>query len=56
MTGEVAQSIYGLGGMRLVFPDTWNGYALWQITAVFSGARAIMNLLSIQRVHYGEGY
>ncbi len=53
-SAEGAQSIGGFGAMGSMFPDTWNWYAFWQITAFFSVALAIMNLLPIPALDGGH--
>ncbi len=53
-SSEGAQSIGGFGAMGSMFPDTWNWYAFWQITAFFSVALAIMNLLPIPALDGGH--
>lgn len=44
---EGAQSVGGFGAMGSMFPDRWDWYAFWQITAFFSLALAFMNVLPI---------
>lgn len=44
---EGAQSIGGFGTLGSLFPDSWNWYTFWQITAFLSVILAFMNIIPI---------
>lgn len=44
---EGAQSVGGFGTLGSLFPDTWNWYSFWQITAFLSVILAFMNIIPI---------
>lgn len=46
-TKEGAQSVGGFGAMGSMFPDRWDWFSFWQITAFISLALAFMNVLPI---------
>jgi len=51
---EGAQSLGGFGAIGGMFPDTWNWYAFWQITAFLSVALAFMNIIPIPGLDGGH--
>lgn len=51
---EGAQSLGGFGALGNMFPDQWNWYAFWQITAFLSVALAFMNILPIPGLDGGH--
>jgi len=53
-TKEGAQSLGGFGTMGSIFPETWNWYAFWAMTAFFSVALAFMNILPIPGLDGGH--
>ncbi|MBP2691295.1 MAG: site-2 protease family protein, partial [Muribaculaceae bacterium] len=44
---EGAQSLGGFGTLGSLFPDSWNWYTFWQITAFLSVILAFMNIIPI---------
>lgn len=44
---EGAQSVGGFGTLGSLFPDSWNWYTFWQITAFLSVILAFMNIIPI---------
>lgn len=53
-TKEGAQSLGGFGTMGSIFPEHWNWYAFWAMTAFFSVALAFMNILPIPGLDGGH--
>lgn len=53
-TKEGAQSIGGFGAIGGMFPDRWNWYSFWQITAFLSVALAFMNIIPIPGLDGGH--
>lgn len=53
-TKEGAQSLGGFGAIGSIFPDTWNWYAFWNITALISVILAFMNILPIPALDGGH--
>ena len=53
-TKEGAKSLGGFATMGSIFPDTWNWYAFWSLTAFFSLALAFMNILPIPALDGGH--
>lgn len=53
-TKEGAQSLGGLGAIGDMFPDQWNWYQFWVITAFISVALAFMNILPIPALDGGH--
>lgn len=53
-TKEGAQSIGGFGAIGNMFPDKWNWYSFWQITAFLSVILAFMNILPIPALDGGH--
>ena len=53
-TKEGAQSIGGFGTLGSLFPDSWNWYSFWQITAFLSVILAFMNILPIPGLDGGH--
>lgn len=51
---EGAQSIGGFGAIGGMFPDRWDWYAFWQITAFLSVALAFMNIIPIPGLDGGH--
>ena len=51
---EGAQSVGGFITMGSFFPDTWNWYAFWQLTALLSVILAFMNILPIPALDGGH--
>lgn len=51
---EGAESIGGFGAIGNMFPDTWNWYSFWQITAFLSVALAFMNIIPIPGLDGGH--
>lgn len=51
---EGAQSIGGFGAIGNMFPDRWNWYSFWQITAFLSVALAFMNIIPIPGLDGGH--
>ena len=52
-TKEGAQSLGGFGAIGSMFPDVWNWYAFWHMTAVLSLILAFMNFLPIPALDGG---
>ena len=52
-TKEGAQSVGGFGAISNMFPETWNWYGFWQITAIISLILAFMNFLPIPALDGG---
>ena len=52
-TKEGAQSLGGFGAISSMFPETWNWYGFWYITAVLSLVLAFMNFLPIPALDGG---
>ena len=52
-TKEGAQSLGGFGTLGDLFPNQWNWYAFWQITAFLSVILAFMNVLPIPALDGG---
>ena len=46
-TKQGAQSLGGFGSIGSIFPDTWDWYGFWNITAFISVILAVMNILPI---------
>lgn len=53
-TKEGAQSLGGFGAIGDMFPDQWNWYQFWVITAFISVALAFMNILPIPALDGGH--
>lgn len=53
-TSEGAQSIGGFGAIGNLFPERWNWYSFWQITAFLSVALAFMNIIPIPALDGGH--
>ena len=53
-TKEGAQSLGGFGAIGSIFPDTWNWYSFWNITAFLSIILAFMNILPIPALDGGH--
>lgn len=51
---EGAQSLGGFGALGNMFPERWNWYSFWQITAFLSVALAFMNILPIPGLDGGH--
>ncbi len=51
---EGAESLGGFGSIGNMFPDTWNWYSFWQITAFLSVALAFMNIIPIPGLDGGH--
>ena len=51
---EGAESLGGFGALGNMFPDRWNWYAFWQITAFLSVALAFMNIIPIPGLDGGH--
>lgn len=51
---EGAESIGGFGAIGNMFPDKWNWYSFWQITAFLSVALAFMNIIPIPGLDGGH--
>ncbi len=51
---EGAQSIGGFGAIGSMFPDRWNWYSFWSITAFISLALAFMNIIPIPALDGGH--
>lgn len=51
---EGAKSVGGFGAIGDMFPDQWNWYAFWNITAFLSVILAVMNLLPIPALDGGH--
>ena len=52
-TKEGAQSVGGFGAISNMFPETWNWYGFWKITAIISLILAFMNFLPIPALDGG---
>jgi regulator of sigma E protease len=50
---EGAQSVGGFGTLGDLFPNQWNWYAFWQITAFLSVILAFMNIIPIPALDGG---
>ena len=50
---EGAQSVGGFGTLGSLFPDTWDWYSFWQITAFLSVILAFMNIIPIPALDGG---
>lgn len=53
-TKEGAESLGGFGAIGSMFPDHWNWYSFWQITAFLSVALAFMNIIPIPGLDGGH--
>ena len=53
-TPKGAQSLGGFGTMASIFPEAWDWYAFWAMTAFFSVALAFMNILPIPALDGGH--
>ena len=53
-TPEGAKSLGGFGTMASIFPEAWDWYAFWAMTAFFSVALAFMNILPIPALDGGH--
>lgn len=53
-TKEGAESLGSFGAIGSLFPDTWNWYAFWNITAFLSIILAVMNILPIPALDGGH--
>lgn len=53
-TKEGAQSLGGFGTMGSIFPEKWQWFAFWSMTAFFSVALAFMNILPIPGLDGGH--
>lgn len=53
-TSEGAQSLGGFGSIGNLFPERWNWYSFWQITAFLSVALAFMNIIPIPGLDGGH--
>lgn len=51
---EGAKNLGGFGSIGHIFPDTWNWYAFWSITAFLSIILAFMNILPIPALDGGH--
>lgn len=51
---EGAKSVGGFGTLGSLFPDTWNWYTFWQITAFLSVILAFMNIIPIPGLDGGH--
>ena len=51
---EGAQSLGGFGAIGSIFPDTWDWYRFWNITAFLSIILAFMNILPIPALDGGH--
>lgn len=51
---EGAQSLGGFGTLGSLFPDSWNWYSFWQITAFLSVILAFMNIIPIPGLDGGH--
>ena len=50
---EGAQSVGGFGTLGSLFPDKWDWYSFWQITAFLSVILAFMNIIPIPALDGG---
>lgn len=53
-TSDGAKSIGGFGAIGNLFPEKWNWYSFWQITAFLSVALAFMNIIPIPGLDGGH--
>ncbi len=53
-TSEGAKSVGGFGAIGNLFPDRWDWYSFWQITAFLSVALAFMNIIPIPALDGGH--
>lgn len=53
-TKEGAQSLGGFGAIGSIFPDTWDWYRFWNLTAFLSIILAFMNILPIPALDGGH--
>jgi regulator of sigma E protease len=53
-TKEGAQSVGGFGAIGDMYPDQWNWYSFWNITAFLSVILAFMNILPIPALDGGH--
>lgn len=53
-SAEGAQTIGGFGAIGNLFPEKWNWYSFWQITAFLSVALAFMNIIPIPGLDGGH--
>lgn len=53
-TADGAKSLGGFGTIASLFPDTWNWYMFWKMTAFFSIILAFMNILPIPALDGGH--
>ena len=53
-TKSGAQSLGGFGAIGNLYPDSWNWYSFWQITAFLSVILAFMNILPIPALDGGH--
>ncbi len=53
-TPQGAKSLGGFGTMASIFPEAWDWYAFWAMTAFFSVALAFMNILPIPALDGGH--
>ncbi len=53
-TKEGSRSVGGFVTMGKIFPDTWNWYSFWNLTALFSIILAFMNILPIPALDGGH--
>ena len=53
-TKEGAESLGGFGAIGDMFPDSWDWYSFWVITAFISVALAFMNILPIPALDGGH--
>ena len=53
-SAEGAQSIGGFGTLGSLFPEKWDWYSFWQITAFLSVALAFMNIIPIPGLDGGH--
>lgn len=53
-SSEGAQSLGGFGSIGNLFPDKWNWFTFWQITAFLSVALAFMNIIPIPGLDGGH--
>ena len=53
-TSDGAKSIGGFGAIGNMFPEKWNWYSFWQITAFLSVALAFMNIIPIPGLDGGH--
>ena len=50
---EGAQSVGGFGTLGSLFPESWDWYSFWQITAFLSVILAFMNIIPIPALDGG---